>query len=112
MFKFKHLISILFFSFLLIGTSFIKNQTRDIEKKIYIKKKEIFVKEKDLNEAQLDFYYLTSPSVIEERIEHLGFNYYLPIDYSKIFHNMEDFINLQKRFATQKSQNEKKIQKK
>ena len=34
MFKFKIISSILIFTFLLIGTSFIKNQTREIEKKI------------------------------------------------------------------------------
>ena len=35
MFKIKNLFSIIIFSFLLIGTSIIKNQTREIEKKIY-----------------------------------------------------------------------------
>ena len=36
MFKFKILISITIFSFLLIGTSSIKNETRELEKKINI----------------------------------------------------------------------------
>ena len=37
MFKFKLFISLAIFSFLLILTSFVKNQTREIEKKIYNK---------------------------------------------------------------------------
>ena len=53
MFKFKSLISIFILSFLLIGTSVIKNQTREIEKKIVNLTKKINLKEKDLNEAQL-----------------------------------------------------------
>ena len=36
MLRFKVIFSIFIFSFLLIGTSFIKNQTRQIEKKIFI----------------------------------------------------------------------------
>ena len=44
MFKFKSLISIFILSFLLIGTSVIKNQTREIEKKIYYLKKKILMR--------------------------------------------------------------------
>ena len=61
MFKLKVFTSILIFSSLLIITSTIKNQTREIEKKIYKMNNKIHLKEKDLNESQLDFYYLTKP---------------------------------------------------
>ena len=64
MLKFKIILSFSIFSLLLIGTSLIKNETREIEKKIYIKSKKIFLKEKNLNETQLDFFYLSSPSII------------------------------------------------
>ena len=56
MLKFKILISIFIFSFFLILTSIIKNQTREIEKKIAKLSSKIHYKEKDLNESQLDFF--------------------------------------------------------
>ena len=82
------------FTFLLIGTSIIKNQTREIEKKIYNISNKIFLKEKDLNESQLDFFYLTSPSIIERKIEHLDYNHYFPMEYSNIFLSMNNFLGL------------------
>ena len=66
MFKVKIFLSIMVFISLLVCTSVIKNETRDIEKKIYDLVKIIDIKEKDLNESQLDFSYLTSPAVIEK----------------------------------------------
>ena len=56
--KFKIFISIIFFSFLLIGTSAIKNETRELEKKINVLTKAYAQKERNFNEAQLDYYYL------------------------------------------------------
>ena len=70
--KLKIFISIIFFSFLLIGTSAIKNETRELEKKINVLTKAYAQKERNFNEVQLDYYYLTSPSMIEKKIEHLG----------------------------------------
>ena len=67
MFKIKIFTSIIIFSFLLIGTSIIKNHTREIERKIFKISKSIQKKERDHNESQLDFYYLTSPSSIEKK---------------------------------------------
>ena len=64
MFRVKILISVVIFSSLLILTSFIKNQTRIIEKKIFNISKTVNSKENDLSESQLDFFYLTSPSII------------------------------------------------
>ena len=86
MFKIKFFLSIIIFSLLLITTSIIKNQTRELEKEnLNQLSKIIFLKEKDLNESQLDFSYLTSPSIIESKIEHLDKSVYSPIDYSKNF---------------------------
>ena len=62
MFRSKIIISILIFLILLIITSIIKNQTRIIEKKLYKLNKKITLKEKDINESQLDFYFLSSPA--------------------------------------------------
>ena len=90
MFKLKVLISIIIFSFLLIGTSTIKNETRELEKKIDILTKNNVQKEKNLNEIQLDFYYLTSPSMIESKIKHLGVKEYIHMEYSNIFLSLEN----------------------
>ena len=67
MFKIKIFISIIIFSTLLVFTSIIKNQTREIEKKIYNLSNVIFYLEKDMNESQLDYSYLTSPAIIEKK---------------------------------------------
>ena len=110
--KFKIFISIIIFSFLLIGTSSIKNETRELEKKINVLTKAHAQKEKNLNEVQLDYYYLTSPSIIEKKIEHLGIKKYIHMEYSKIFLSIENFINIQNNHVMHKTLDEKKAQKK
>ena len=111
MFRIKILISVVIFSSLLILTSFIKNQTRIIEKKIFNISKTVNSKENDLSESQLDFFYLTSPSIIEKKIENLDNNQYVPMEYSKIFLSISNFIELQNKVAIQGSQNDKKKKK-
>ena len=87
MFKTKYIIStILLVAFLTI-TSFIKNETRTLEKKITNLNIKVLLNEKDINEAQLDFYYISSPAEIEKRLNIIGLNNYQPISYSKIFFN-------------------------
>ena len=112
MFKFKIFISTIIFSFLLIGTSLIKNETRELEKKINILTKTNTQKKRNLNEVQLDYYYLTSPSMIEKKIKHLGMKKYIHMEYSKIFLSIENFINIQNKHVMQKTLDEKKVQKK
>ena len=112
MIKLKIFFSIFIFSLLLLGTSFIKNETREIEKKIYKIRKEISLKKRDLNESQLDYYYLTSPSMIEEKIEHLDNKEYVIMYYSKIFLSMSDYLKIQNKVVIKGTNNEKKIQKK
>ena len=111
MFKIKVFLSMTIFSLLLIFTSFIKNETREIEKKIFNKNKEVNLNEKDLYESQLDFSYLTSPSIIEEKIKYLDVEDYYPMEFSKIFLSLSSFENLQNKFATQENIDEKKKQK-
>ena len=89
-------IRIFFFSanyfFLLISTSIIKNKTREIEKNIYNISMKINKNKKDLNESQLDFSYLTSPSMIEKSIEHVRKDeYYFAMELSKIFLSFNKF---------------------
>ena len=85
MFKRKLIISISIFLFLLIITSFIKNETRVIEKNISNLNVKVLSLKKNINEAELEFFYLTSPAEIEKRLNSIGFNNYQPIVYSKIF---------------------------
>ena len=112
MIKIKILISIIIFSSFLIGTSFIKNQTRVLEKRIYSINKEITLKEIDLNESQFDFSYLSSPDIIEKKVELLDQVKYVPIEYSKIFLSLSNFIDLKNKLVTHGNENGKKIQKK
>ena len=107
MFKFKIISSISIFVFLLIGTSYIKNQTREIEKKIFRLNKIIHNQEKNLSELQLDFSYLSSPSIIEMKIENLDHIRYSPIENSKIFLSMSNFTDLQNKFVIKKDHEKK-----
>ena len=67
--------------------------------------KSIFYKERDINESQLDYSYLTSPSIIEQKINDLGLHDYSPMEYSKIFLNISNFLNLENKFVIQQNQN-------
>jgi len=107
MFKFKIISSILIFTFLLIGTSYIKNQTREIEKKLFSLSKIIHNQEKNLSELQLDYSYLSSPSVIEKKIENLEHNKYSPIKNSKIFSSIASFTDLHNKFVIKKDHEKK-----
>ena len=112
MFKMKFIIaSSIFISFLLV-TSIIKNKTRVIEKNISNLSKIVLIKTKDINEAQLDFYYLTSPAEIEKKLSIIGFDNYKPIKYSNIFFDISDFTEIQNKISNLKNIHEKKIQKK
>ena len=111
MFRTKFIISITIFVTFLIITSAIKNKTRVIEKQILNLDAKILIKKKDINEAQLDFYYLTSPSEIEKKLDIIGFDNYQPIKYSNIFFDISDFTESQNKFSNLKNINEKKIKK-
>ena len=111
MFKSKFIISLTVFVTFLILTSALKNETRILEKQITNLNSKVFTIKKEINEVQLDFHYLTSPAQIEKKLKIIGFNYYQPIDYSKIFFNIRDFTEIQNKFSNLKNFNEKKIQK-
>ena len=112
MFKTKFIISISVFVILLLATSVIKNKTRVIEKQISNLKKIILVKEKNVNEAELDFYYLTSPEELEKKLNLIGLNNYQPIKYSNIYFNISDLTEIKNKFSNLNNFNGKKIQKK
>ena len=60
----KNIILFIIFIFCLIFTSFIKNNTRSIEKKIVILNQDIKILEKELDEAKLEYEYLTTPDYL------------------------------------------------
>jgi len=111
--RIKLFTSILLFGILLIYTSFVKNQTRVIEKKIREINQQIVFLKKDLHETQLDYSYLTSPKNLSQKINDLGHTEYGPMDFSRIYLNYLDFLEFDNKISTLKStNNEKKIQKK
>lgn len=112
MFRTKFIISISVFVILLLATSVIKNKTRVIEKQISNLNKIILVKEKNVNEAELDFYYLTSPEELEKKLNLIGFNNYQPIKYSNIYFNISELTEIKNKFSNLNNLNGKKIQKK
>ncbi len=108
MFKMKFIVSILLFSTLLVVTSIIKNQTRVIEKEIFKKNIVIASLKKDLNETELDYFYLSSPGYLSKKINEMALLQYEPMDYSRIYLNYQDFLNAKKKLTTIKGLNEKK----
>ena len=112
MFKMKFTIALSIFISFLLFTSTIKNKTRVIEKNISNLSKIILIKTKDINEAQLDFHYLTSPAEIEKKLSIIGFDNYKPIKYSNIFFDISDFTEIHNKISNLKNIHEKKIQKK
>ena len=95
----KLIISISVFSFLLFCTSIIKNKTRVIEKKIIYYEKIVSNLEKELFESQLDYHYLTSPKLLDEKISFLTSDQYQSMSLSKIYLDYNSFIQEQKKIS-------------
>ncbi len=95
----KLIISISVFSFLLFCTSIIKNKTRVIEKKIIHYEKIVSNLEKELFESQLDYHYLTSPKLLDEKISFLTSDQYQSMSFSKIYLDYNSFIQEQKKIS-------------
>ena len=110
--KINLIISIFIFSILLGITSAIKNQTRIIERSIYKIDRKISAIEKDLHETELDYFYLSSPNNLSNKIEDFAFIEYMPMDFSRIYLNYTDFTDSQKKITILKIKNEKKTKKK
>tara|TARA_Y100001958_G_C21111121_1_gene458027 strand:- start:452 stop:790 length:339 start_codon:yes stop_codon:yes gene_type:complete len=112
MFKPKFIISLTLLIIFLLTTSAIKNKTRVIEKQISNLNKIMLIKEKNINEAELDFYYLTSPVELEKKINLIGLNNYQPIKYSNIYLKISDYNLIHNKISNLDNLNGKKIQKK
>ena len=92
-------LSIIIFSFLLFCTSIIKNKTRVIEKNILSYENKIFNLEKELYESQLDFYYLTSPKILQEKLSFLTNDKYQSVGISNIYLDYDNFVFDQKKLS-------------
>ena len=100
--KIKLILLTIIFSISLGITSFVKNETRVIEKKLFKINKKIAQAEKDLNETELDYSYLSSPKILSDKIKELSLIDYQPMDYSRIYLNFQDFINSKKKITALK----------
>ena len=100
--KVKLILLTIIFSISLGVTSFVKNETRVIEKKLFMINKKIAQAEKDLYETELDYSYLSSPKILSDKIKELSLIDYQPMDYSRIYHNFQDFINSKKKITALK----------
>ena len=110
--KLRLVISIGIFAILIGITSAIKNQTRIIEKDISKINKRIVILKKDLNETQLDFFYLSSPNNLSKTLKNLDLVDYAPMDFSRIYLSYDDFIFFKNKISISEKYYEKKIQKK
>jgi hypothetical protein len=100
--KKKTIIILIYVSFF-IAIPIIKNETRQIEKKIQSHKTQIKSLEKNLSEAYLEFQYLSSPEVIEQKVSrNLDINYN-SLNFSQIYLNFDDFVKEQKKVAKNSS---------
>tara|TARA_B110001452_G_C15070643_1_gene373674 strand:+ start:240 stop:572 length:333 start_codon:yes stop_codon:yes gene_type:complete len=110
MFNKNLLISFTIFSLLMILTSIIKTETRKIEKNIFSVERNVASMQNTLYEAQLDYYYLSSPESIYKKIQSFSNEEYESIQFSKIYFSIEHFLNEQKKIS-KSTLDEKKIQK-
>ena len=112
MFNPKLFFSLAVFTFFLIITSLVKNQSRIIEKQIKGLNIKIIAKEKNISEAEMEFSYLSSPNGIEKKFNSRDQEKFEPIKHSKIFYDVHDFNKLEKKLSTLINIDEKKIRKK
>ncbi len=80
------------FLILMVFASTVKHTTRNLEKKINKTNKKIFTLKKELNDAQTDFIYLSSPAQLEKYLNILGKSNYSTYHYSKIFFSTNEFL--------------------
>ena len=106
----KIFLSIIIFSVMMLLTSVIKTQSRLLEKRIYLLQESIADTKNEIHEAQLDYFYLSSPEFISKKIKEFSDKEYTSIEYSKIYFSLEQFLEERNKISEIKY--EKKIQKK
>ena len=95
----KLIISIAVFSLLLFCTSIIKNKTNIIEKNIIFYEEQVFILEKELYESQLEFNYLTSPKILQEKLSFLTNDQFQTMGISNIYLDYQNFVLDQKKIT-------------
>ena len=96
----KKLIIILIYISFFIAIPLIKNESRLIEKKIQNYESEIFILEENLLEANLEFQYLSSASVLSNKVEKNLDQKYNNLDLSQIYLNIESFLSEQNKITS------------
>ena len=92
MFRKSIIISLSIFFVLMIFTSIIKNNTRNIEKNIGKLGLEVSILEKEFADAKTDFIYLSTPQKLLKELKNLSQDKYQSYDFSRIFLSTDDFI--------------------
>ncbi len=92
MFNKSLILSLGIFLILMIFTSSVKHKTRNLEKKINSVNKEIVILKKQLNDAETDFAYLSSPEKLKENLIILRKQGYSIYDHSRIFLSTDEFL--------------------
>mgnify|MGYP001286779852 CR=1 FL=1 len=110
MFNKKILISLTIFSVMMFFTSTIKNQSRLMEKEILTLQKKISLLQNDLHVSQLDYYYLSSPASLKEKLSNYEDIDYKNMNYSNLYFGIDHYIKDQKKI-TQNLKNDKKVKK-
>tara|TARA_Y100000768_G_C23615920_1_gene512728 strand:+ start:53 stop:373 length:321 start_codon:yes stop_codon:yes gene_type:complete len=101
MFKKTTIISLGIFFILIFLTPIVKNNTRIIEKNIEILSKDISILEKQLNDAQIDFVYLSSPERLKKNLLNFNNKEYSSFKRSRIFLSPQDFLH----YSSQETKN-------
>jgi hypothetical protein len=95
----KKIIIFLIYASFFIAIPIVKNETRLIEKKIHNHKTEIILLEKNLSEAYLEFQYLSTPEVLQKKVnKNIDINY-KNLTTSQIYLDFDDFIKDQKKIT-------------
>ncbi len=104
----KIFISIIVFSILFFFTSIVKNKTRIIEKSILNNEKKIAFLKNEIYETQLDFFYLSSPDKLTEKIDFLSTEDYSHLSFSQIYLSYESFLKQKKQLTRKINEKDKK----
>ena len=97
---FNRSIIILFsiFFLLILSVSVIKNKSRNLEKEIFKLKSDILILEKYINDAEVEYIYLSSPEILIKNLDRLNKNEYSTQKPYRIFYSTDQFVqNILKR---------------
>ena len=86
------------FFLLILSVSVIKNKSRNLEKEIFKLKSDILILEKYINDAEVEYIYLSSPEILIKNLDRLNKNEYSTQKPYRIFYSTDQFVqNILKR---------------